>query len=177
MGKGAKKFTENKDFKTFENVKGFGKLILDHPNRMYFYIFLAAALPIPDDPLWIALGMVEKKKFNFREFYEKKYKLMLIIPIVMLVLAILQIGMQVANTGDFVNKGVSLKGGMTITVEGIVDDAELERYLNDNYPDADISVRVISKTGTNIGAIIEASDVDGDELVNNLIEKLELKED
>ncbi|MFX1392933.1 MAG: hypothetical protein ACFFAH_05080, partial [Promethearchaeota archaeon] len=65
MGKGAKKFTENKAFRTFENVKGFGKLILDHPNRMYFYIFLAAALPIPDDPLWIALGMVEKNKFNF----------------------------------------------------------------------------------------------------------------
>lgn len=64
MGKGAKKLTENKDFKTLENVTGFGKLLLDHPNRIYFYIFLAAALPIPDDPLWIALGMLEKDKFK-----------------------------------------------------------------------------------------------------------------
>ncbi|MHA1468909.1 MAG: hypothetical protein ACTSP6_12660, partial [Promethearchaeota archaeon] len=29
--------------------------------RMYLYIFIAAALPIPDDPLWIALGMSEEK--------------------------------------------------------------------------------------------------------------------
>ena len=65
MGRGARKFTESKDSRTLENVKGFGKLILDHPNRMYLYIFLAAALPIPDDPLWIALGMLEKKQFNF----------------------------------------------------------------------------------------------------------------
>lgn len=65
MGKGAKKLTEKKDLNTLKNVKGFGKLILDNPQRIYLYIFLAAALPIPDDPLWIALGMLERKKFNF----------------------------------------------------------------------------------------------------------------
>ena len=31
---------------------------------MYLYIFIAAALPIPDDPLWIALGM-SKRKVNY----------------------------------------------------------------------------------------------------------------
>jgi hypothetical protein len=31
---------------------------------MHLIIFLAAALPIPDDPLWIALGM-SLKKINF----------------------------------------------------------------------------------------------------------------
>jgi len=31
---------------------------------MYLYIFIAAATPIPDDPLWIALGM-SKEKINF----------------------------------------------------------------------------------------------------------------
>ena len=31
---------------------------------MHLYIFIAAALPIPDDPLWIALGMSDKK-INF----------------------------------------------------------------------------------------------------------------
>jgi len=46
---------------TLENVKGFGKIVLEHPKTMYFYIFLAAALPIPDDPLWIALGMSNRK--------------------------------------------------------------------------------------------------------------------
>lgn len=61
LGLGAKKIAEKKESPTLENIKGFGKLVLDHPNRMYLYIFIAAALPIPDDPLWIALGMSEKK--------------------------------------------------------------------------------------------------------------------
>ena len=44
-----------------DHIQGFGRLVLDHPKKMYFYIFIAAALPIPDDPLWIALGMSEEK--------------------------------------------------------------------------------------------------------------------
>jgi hypothetical protein len=65
IGKGistaAKKIGETTHSTSLENVKGFGKIILEHPKTMYFYIFLAAALPIPDDPLWIALGMSERK--------------------------------------------------------------------------------------------------------------------
>jgi hypothetical protein len=63
LGKGAKILVEKteKESKTLENVKGFGKLILEKPKGMYLYVFIAAALPIPDDPLWIALGMSEKK--------------------------------------------------------------------------------------------------------------------
>jgi hypothetical protein len=63
VGKGVKKIV-NENSPTIRNVQGFGKLVLDHPKSMYFYIFLAAALPIPDDPLWIALGM-SKQKINF----------------------------------------------------------------------------------------------------------------
>jgi len=61
LGKGAKKMTKGKELQAIKNVKGFGKLILERPKRTYVYIFIAAALPIPDDPLWIALGMIEKK--------------------------------------------------------------------------------------------------------------------
>ncbi len=63
IGKGAKKVAANK---TLENVQGFGKIVVEHPKSMYLYIFIAAALPIPDDPLWIALGMSEKP-INFRK--------------------------------------------------------------------------------------------------------------
>ncbi|MHA2430773.1 MAG: hypothetical protein ACXACC_07045 [Promethearchaeota archaeon] len=63
IGKGAKKVAANN---TLENVQGFGKLVVEHPKSMYLYIFIAAALPIPDDPLWIALGMSEKP-INFRK--------------------------------------------------------------------------------------------------------------
>lgn len=63
IGKGAKKIAANN---TLQNVQGFGKIVLEHPKSMYLYIFIAAALPIPDDPLWIALGM-SKKHINFRK--------------------------------------------------------------------------------------------------------------
>jgi membrane protein YqaA with SNARE-associated domain len=66
LGKGAKKLIEHKESKTLENLQGFGRLVLENPKHMYSYIFIAAALPIPDDPLWIALGMTEKKINIFR---------------------------------------------------------------------------------------------------------------
>jgi len=64
IGVGAKKVVKRTQSKTLKNVQGFGKLVLDHPKSMHLYIFIAAALPIPDDPLWIALGM-SGKKINF----------------------------------------------------------------------------------------------------------------
>lgn len=64
IGIGAKKIANRTHSHTLENIQGFGKLVLDHPKTMHLYIFLAAALPIPDDPLWVALGMSDKK-INF----------------------------------------------------------------------------------------------------------------
>ena len=64
IGIGAKKVVSKSKSRTLNNVQGFGRLILDHPKSMHLYIFIAAALPIPDDPLWIALGM-SNKKINF----------------------------------------------------------------------------------------------------------------
>ena len=64
VGMGARKVAKRSSTQTLKNVKGFGRLVLEHPKSMYLYIFVAAALPIPDDPLWIALGMSDKK-INF----------------------------------------------------------------------------------------------------------------
>lgn len=64
IGIGAKKVVSKSESRTLNNVQGFGRLVLDHPKSMHLYIFIAAALPIPDDPLWIALGMSDKK-INF----------------------------------------------------------------------------------------------------------------
>ncbi|MHA1104793.1 MAG: hypothetical protein ACTSPN_03630 [Promethearchaeota archaeon] len=64
IGIGAKKVVKRSSTQTLKNVKGFGRLVLEHPKSLYLYIFVAAALPIPDDPLWISLGMSDKK-INF----------------------------------------------------------------------------------------------------------------
>ena len=115
----------------------------------------------------------EEHKENFlKKLYRKEYKKLLIIPILLFVFAVVQIGMQYAGTGDFLNKGVSLKGGLTVSVETDADTVSLQNYLADEFPGADISVRSLSEEGVQVGVIIEASDVEAEELIGVLEEKL-----
>jgi preprotein translocase subunit SecF len=105
-----------------------------------------------------------KKSCKIAEFYEKKYKLLLILPIIMLIAAMAQIGYQYYTTGDFIIKGISLKGGLSLTV--LVGDKipanDLQSYLMQSYPGVDVSVRHRVQSGENKGYLIE-SDMD----VNN----------
>ena len=62
---------------------------------------------------------IPKIKLDFssvKNIYENQYKKLLIIPFLILLLAFVQIGYQLAATGDFINRDVSLKGGGTVTV-------------------------------------------------------------
>ena len=119
----------------------------------------------------------KKKYFGFLDFYEKHYKKLFIITIVLLVLAITQITIQTITTGDFIHKGVSLKGGISFTIPKIVDASKLESDLKKQFSKADISVREISSAGKKIGVIIDASDIKGGELINRLLELGFKKED
>ncbi|MBT4540503.1 protein translocase subunit SecF [Candidatus Woesearchaeota archaeon] len=117
---------------------------------------------------------------SIKEFYIKHYKKLLIIPILLLVLALLQIGYQNSTTGDFLNKGVSLKGGLVATIPSEVLDnvfvpEELERTIKKDYSDYDINVKQITDAGKQIAIIIEASISEKDltdEFVNYLEEIL-----
>jgi preprotein translocase subunit SecF len=119
----------------------------------------------------LVVGEKPKRK-GLRHIYDKQYKKLLIIPFLLLVLAVAQIGWQVATTGDFLNKGVSLKGGLSITVLKQADIYDLENYLREKFPAADISVRSLSKTGNQIGVTIDASDVESEPLTEALEAKM-----
>lgn len=120
---------------------------------------------------------------KIKHIYETKYKLLMIIPLLLLVLSLVQIGFQYAATGDFVNKGVSLKGGSTITItkdleELSISPTELEGSLQQQFPAADISVRTLSSAGRTTGVAIDsglqdASDIDA--LTNVLSEQFALQ--
>lgn len=117
-------------------------------------------------------------KEKIMHFYEKKYKILLIIPILLLVIAISQIAFQTITTGDFISKDVSLKGGMTITIptEGPVDIAQITSALETNYPSHDISVRILS-AGTEQKGIIVAADIsveDKDDAERFIVDLVEL---
>ncbi len=124
----------------------------------------------------------EKKPFNLRNFYDKSYKKLLIIPFLLLFLAILSITLQTIRTGDFINRDVTLKGGLTVTIplEGEVDILELQNHLSQQFTSNDISIRRLKSAGSDIGIIID-SDIDGtkksetDSLITKIEKKLDIK--
>ncbi|MHA2087339.1 MAG: VTT domain-containing protein [Promethearchaeota archaeon] len=59
VGYGTKKIAEERNSELLNNVDGFGKIILENPKRTPFYIFLFALTPLPDDILFLPLGMMK----------------------------------------------------------------------------------------------------------------------
>ena len=76
----------------------------------------------------------------------------------MLLIAIIVITIQVAQTGDFINKGISFTGGteITLTKTGI-DITSLEHQLKSDFPNNEIVVRQIEEQGIPTGATIEVN--------------------
>jgi preprotein translocase subunit SecF len=110
---------------------------------------------------------------SIKQYYEHKYKKLLWIPFIMLILAFVQIGMQYQATGDFVNKGVSLKGGSTITIEynSAVSPDQLQNYLDGQFPQADILVRTLGSAGQPAAYAID-SDAQETKEIDNLINSI-----
>jgi len=117
--------------------------------------------------------LTEEKKGLFdslKDIYVKKYKLLMIIPFLLLVLAFAQIIGQYAVTGDFVNRGISLQGGVSVTIpEGTADVFILQDSLSSAFPDGDILVRKFAQAK---GIVVDASDVASEALVSEIKNQL-----
>lgn len=101
----------------------------------------------------------EKGRFlGIKHFYESQYKKLLIIPFGLLLMAIILIGYQFAATGEIINRDISLKGGVSVTVSTAqnVDIANLEKTLSLKFPDNDIATNSITQFGRQTGFIVEA---------------------
>ncbi len=107
---------------------------------------------------------------KIKQIYEQKYKTLLIIPFILLLLAITQIVAQTAITGDFVNKGISLKGGSTITFDyqPSFDPSNLESKLLEQFPRADLSVRELTRAGKTVSLAVD-SDAQEESEINALM--------
>ena len=99
-----------------------------------------------------------KKYSKIVQFYDKHYKQLLIIPLILIILSLAQIGWQAYATGDFIQKGVSLKGGVTVTIptSEAIDVASLEISIRSQFPDIDLTTRTLESTGQIVGYVIEA---------------------
>jgi len=99
-----------------------------------------------------------------KNIYEKHYKVLLVIPILILVLAMFQIGIQYFQTGDFLNKGVSLKGGVTVNIlDSKINNDLIEKNLKINFPNSDIEIKSLSQAGEKTGLVLKIDlDVNND---------------
>jgi len=105
---------------------------------------------------------IKRILYGLFNIYEKRYRPLLIITFLMLFLALSQIGYQLYKTGDFINRDVSLKGGVTVTVplDNQIDAAKVKRSISSDFPKNDVSVRTLRSTGAIAGIIVEA-DING----------------
>ncbi len=100
-------------------------------------------------------------KQSVLHIYDTQYKKLTCVTLLVLVIAIGFLGVNYAMTGEFINKGVSLKGGITITipVSSDVSTQDVSVRLGTRFPQADITVRGITQQGVLQAIIIEAADI------------------
>ena len=82
----------------------------------------------------IPTGALSKMEEN-KNFHDKYYKLLLVIPLVILILALIQIGVTYSKTGDFMQKDISLTGGTSITLYNQMDIDKLTQDLSNKLDD------------------------------------------
>ena len=127
----------------------------------------------------VAVKKPEKKaKSIFLDIYTKDYKKLMIIPVVLLLISVIILFARFAETGEFINKGVSIKGGISLTIStSTLSAGDVKQFLEKTFPDSDIETRTLSATGEQAALIVEASEVEADALVNSLKLKYGLSKD
>lgn len=119
-------------------------------------------------------------KDKIEKIFNLHYKKFLILPIVILILSLAIIGYKYYSTGDFVEKDISLKGGISASIytESAIDTNALQSFLLQSFPNSEIIIRTITdlSTGKQVGITIEATDLDAQKLKEKLSEKLEIND-
>ena len=109
---------------------------------------------------------------NFENWYNKNYKKILIIPAIVLTLSILYLAFFYIQTGDIINKDVSLTGGTSITILTQISAQDLEDHLSQEIQDFEIKT-ISDNSGAQLELIITAKNQQAETLKASLEEFLE----
>ena len=108
---------------------------------------------------------------NFEPWYNKNYKKLLIIPAVLLALSLIYIGIFYMQTGDVINKDVSLTGGTTISVDTYFSSADMEAALSESLTDFNIQT-ISDNAGNQLQLVITIGEEQTEALKTSLEEFL-----
>ena len=106
---------------------------------------------------------------KFDSWYNNNYKKLLIAPALILVLSIIYIGIFYAQTGDVINKDVSLTGGTSITISSQATISELEDVLSKTLEDFEVKA-ISDNLGNQLQLIVTVGEEDTETLVISLEE-------
>jgi len=109
----------------------------------------------------------DKKAYSGLEtFYIEKYKTLFIIFLLVIVFSIGVFGYNYATTGELLQRDVSLKGGVSLTILTNYSDIDmLQTHLEQAYPDSSFNIKQITQRQVTTGMIIEASDVEQEKVI------------
>ncbi len=100
---------------------------------------------------------------KFEQWYDKNYKKILIVPAIILTLSLIYIGIFYFQTGDIVNKDVSLTGGTTITIQTEISSQDLENIISQDLTDFEIKT-ISDNAGNQIQLMITVGEADAETL-------------
>lgn len=99
--------------------------------------------------------MEEQTKFG--KFHDRYYKLILLIPVVLLVVSFFYISQVYFKTGDIMFKDTSLSGGTIITLKGEFDIQNIEQKLNEKFSGLSYTELTDLQTKKPLAIIIQSS--------------------
>lgn len=108
----------------------------------------------------------EVPKRGLNETFNKHYKLLLIIPVILLLSSIAYISYFYSQNNDFIHRDLSLTGGTTITVFSNASLTELENALSDKIPN--MEVRYLSDSSGNQNQIVIMTSQKPEEVIPTL---------
>ena len=98
----------------------------------------------------------KKSKFDIIN-YKKNYKILMLIPILLFILATISIFVTIEKEGTPIYRDISLKGGLSaiLYTNSTTSQNEFSNYLKSKYPENSFSVNELSDNGKRAGFIVD----------------------
>ncbi|MFH1209767.1 MAG: hypothetical protein V1663_03185 [archaeon] len=114
---------------------------------------------------------------DLEKIYEKNYKKFLVISLLILVLSLGFLGIKLLTTGQLIDRDISIKGGISITIyKENIDPVIIENSLKGQFPEINVRTLTDIATRRNVGVIVESSTQDEPALKAAIKEIVDFKE-
>ena len=108
-------------------------------------------------PAGAFLKMNENQEQTKKNWHDRNYKLLLLIPLSLFIFSLIYIGIFYSQNNDIFKKDISLTGGTSVTINGKIDVNDLKSYLSDKFDES--TIREISDliTREEVAVVVETT--------------------